>query len=81
MKTGRLKIIPSAMAREITIDDAGLANGVMYVDKKTARDNHIRARIVVVAGGACESARLLLNSKSGKFPRGSPTPAARSENT
>ncbi len=70
MKTGRLKIIPSAMAREITIDDAGLANGVMYVDKKTARDNHIRARIVVVAGGACESARLLLNSKSGKFPHG-----------
>jgi choline dehydrogenase-like flavoprotein len=70
IKTGRLKIIPSAMAREITIDDAGLANGVMYVDKKTARDNHIRARIVVVAGGACESARLLLNSKSGKFPHG-----------
>jgi choline dehydrogenase-like flavoprotein len=70
MKTGRLKIIPSAMAREITIDDAGLANGVMYVDKKTARDNHVRARIVVVAGGACESARLLLNSKSGKFPQG-----------
>jgi choline dehydrogenase-like flavoprotein len=70
MKTGRLKIIPGAMAREITIDDAGLANGVMYVDKKTARDNHVRARIVVVAGGACESARLLLNSKSGKFPQG-----------
>jgi choline dehydrogenase-like flavoprotein len=70
MKTGRLKIIPGAMAREITIDDAGLANGVVYVDKKTARDNHVRARIVVVAGGACESARLLLNSKSGKFPQG-----------
>ena len=70
MKTGRLKIIPGAMAREITIDDAGLANGVMYVDKQTARDNHVRARIVVVAGGACESARLLLNSKSGKFPQG-----------
>ena len=70
MKTGRLKIIPGAMAREITIDDAGLANGVTYVDKATARDNHVRARIVVVAGGACESARLLLNSKSSKFPQG-----------
>src|SRR4051812_14758905 len=70
LKTGRLKIIPSAMAREITIDEAGLANGVMYIDKKTARDNHVRARIVVVAGGACESARLLLNSKSSKFPQG-----------
>jgi choline dehydrogenase-like flavoprotein len=70
MKTGRLKIVTGAMAREITIDEAGLANGVTYVDKKTARDNHVRARIVVVAGGACESARLLLNSKSGKFPQG-----------
>ena len=70
MKTGRLKIIPGAMAREVTIDDAGLANGVTYVDKATARDNHVRARIVVVAGGACESARLLLNSKSTRFPQG-----------
>jgi len=70
MKTGRLKIIAGAMAREITIDDAGLANGVTYVDKATSRDNHVRARIVVVAGGACESARLLLNSKSSKFPQG-----------
>jgi choline dehydrogenase-like flavoprotein len=70
MKTGRLKIIPNAMAREITIDDAGLASGVTYVDKATTRDNHVRARIVVVAGGACESARLLLNSKSSKFPQG-----------
>jgi len=70
MKTGRLKIIPGAMAREITIDETGLTNGVTYVDKTTARDNHVRARIVVVAGGACESARLLLNSKSSKFPQG-----------
>jgi choline dehydrogenase-like flavoprotein len=70
LKTGRLKIVTGAMAREVTIDEAGLANGVTYVDKKTARDNHVRARIVVVAGGACESARLLLNSTSAKFPHG-----------
>ena len=70
LKTGRLKIITGAMAREVTIDEAGLASGVTYVDKQTARDNHVRARIVVVAGGACESARLLLNSKSAKFPHG-----------
>ena len=70
LKTGRLKILTGAMAREVTIDDAGLANGVTYIDKQTARDNHVRARIVVIAGGACESARLLLNSKSSKFPKG-----------
>ena len=70
MKTGRLKIITNAMAREVTVDDAGLATGVTYVDKTSSRDNHVRARVVVVAGSACESARILLNSKSAKFPQG-----------
>jgi choline dehydrogenase-like flavoprotein len=70
LKTGRLKIIANAMAREVTVDASGLASGVTYVDKGTSRDNHVRARIVVVAGSACESARILLNSKSSKFPDG-----------
>ncbi len=70
MATKRLTIIANAMAREVTVDGAGLASGVSYVDKNTRRDNHVRARIVVLAASACESARLLLNSKSGKFPRG-----------
>ena len=70
MKTGRLQIITGAMAREITVDENGLASGVAYIDKKTVRENHVRARIVVVAGGACESARILLNSRSPKFPHG-----------
>ena len=70
LKTGRLKIITNAMAREVTVDGSGLADGVTYVDKATARDNHVRARIVVLAASACESARILLNSKSSKFPQG-----------
>jgi choline dehydrogenase-like flavoprotein len=70
MKTGKLKIIPQAMAREVTVDASGLATGVSYVDKTTKRDNHVRARIVVLAASACESARILLNSKSSKFPQG-----------
>jgi choline dehydrogenase-like flavoprotein len=70
MKTGKLKIVPQAMAREVTVDDGGLATGVTYVDKATKRDNHVRARIVVLAASACESARILLNSKSSRFPQG-----------
>ena len=70
LKTGRLKIVTNAMAREVTVDAGGLASGVTYVDKTTARDNHVRARIVVLAASACESARILLNSKSAKFPQG-----------
>ena len=41
-----------------------------YIDKKTGTDKHISARIVVLAASACETARLLLNSKSSQFPNG-----------
>jgi choline dehydrogenase-like flavoprotein len=70
LATGKLQIIPSAMAREVTVDEAGLATGVAYIDKNSMRENHARARIVVLAASACESARILLNSKSAKFPHG-----------
>src|SRR5258708_33485660 len=68
--TGKLQIIANAMAREVTADETGLATGVLYVDKNTLRENHVRARIVVLAASACESARILLNSKSSRFPQG-----------
>jgi choline dehydrogenase-like flavoprotein len=70
MKTGRLTLRTNAMAREVTLDANGLANGVLYVDRRTGRENHVPARIVVLAASACETARILLNSKSAKFPQG-----------
>ena len=69
-KTGRLTLIADAMAREVTVGKDGLANGVSYIDRKTGTDKHISARIVVLAASACETARLLLNSKSSQFPNG-----------
>ncbi len=69
-KTGKLTLLTNAMAREVSTDDAGLASGVSYVDKRTGTDRHVRARIVVLAASACESARLLLNSRSSRFPQG-----------
>ena len=70
LKTGRLQIVTNAMAREVTTDQTGLATGVAYIDRTTGRENHVRARIVVLAASACETARILLNSKSSKFPQG-----------
>lgn len=70
LETGRLKLITNAMAREITIDAQGRASGVSYIDKTTNADEHVRARVVVLAASACETARLLLNSKSAMFPDG-----------
>src|SRR6266571_3394238 len=70
LRTGRLRIITNAMAREVTTDENGLATGISYVNTQDKREYHVRARIVVLAASACESARLLLNSKSSRFPNG-----------
>jgi choline dehydrogenase-like flavoprotein len=70
LRTGHLALLTNAMAREVTTDDHGLATGVAYIDKRTGIDEHVRARIVILAASACESARLLLNSRSSRFPQG-----------
>jgi choline dehydrogenase-like flavoprotein len=68
--TGRFTLISNAMAREIVVGKDGKAEAVSYVDKTTRTEQRVRARAVVVAGSACESARLLLNSRSSLFPDG-----------
>jgi choline dehydrogenase-like flavoprotein len=70
LKTGKLTLITNAMAREVTIGTDGRATGVSYIDKNTLTDQHVRAKVVVVAASAMESARILLNSKSNLFPQG-----------
>lgn len=70
LATGRLTLVTNAMARQVTLGANGLADGVVYVDKTTGTDQRVRARVVVLAASACESARLLLNSKSARFPHG-----------
>ncbi len=68
--TGKLTVVPFAMAREILTDDQGLATGVSYINTQDLREYQVRAKIVVLAASACESARLLLNSKSVRHPNG-----------
>jgi choline dehydrogenase-like flavoprotein len=70
LATGKLTIQPNAMAREILVDDNATATAVSYVNKDDRREYQVRARVVVLAASACESARLLLNSKSTRFPNG-----------
>jgi len=70
LETGRLNVVTGAMAREVTTDDEGLATGVSYVETATGREVEVNARVVVLAASACESARLLLNSRSSRHPAG-----------
>jgi choline dehydrogenase-like flavoprotein len=62
MKTGKLTVLTGAMAREL-VTNGGKITAVSYVDKATRSEKQVRCKAVVVAASACESARLLLNSK------------------
>ncbi|HEY3937242.1 MAG TPA: GMC family oxidoreductase [Bryobacteraceae bacterium] len=70
MKTGRLRVINNAMAREILTDGAGKVSGLSYIDKTTRTEKQIRCRVLILAASACESARLLLNSKGAGYANG-----------
>jgi choline dehydrogenase-like flavoprotein len=70
MKTGNLEVRTNAMAREVVVGSDGMASGVSYVDRKTRQEVTVRGKIVVLAASCCETARIMLNSKSSLFPNG-----------
>jgi choline dehydrogenase-like flavoprotein len=69
MGTGKARIITNAMVSRIVTGADGKARGVEYFGKDGA-SHFVKARAVVLAASACESARLLLNSKDAKNPQG-----------
>lgn len=70
LATGNLTVIPNAMAREVLTDENGTPTGVSFVNKDDLQEHVVRAKVIVLAASACESARLLLNSKSPRYPNG-----------
>jgi choline dehydrogenase-like flavoprotein len=67
---GRADLYTFAMVREVTTDASGNATGVSYISKTDLKEYGIRAKVVVLGASACETARILLNSKSSKHPDG-----------
>lgn len=69
-KTGNLTVITDAMVREVITNKDGSAKGVSYVNRKDLQEYQVNAKLVVLGASACESARILLNSKSTQHPNG-----------
>jgi len=67
---GQVDLYTDSMVSEVTLDENGKANGVKYINKKDRQQYEISAKIVILAASACSSARILLNSKSEKYPNG-----------
>ena len=68
-KTGRCEIRPNSYVRKIEVDAQGRVTGAVYFDSRR-REIFQKARAVVVCANGAETPRLLLMSKSNRFPNG-----------
>lgn len=68
--TGNFTLFENRLARELLVNDEGQVRAVSVVDTQTGRESQIQAKRFAVCCATIESARLLLNSKSPKYPNG-----------
>jgi choline dehydrogenase-like flavoprotein len=69
-KTGRFTLLSDAVVSHVMTDTEGKATGVHYISRLTKVHKEARAKVVVIAAATLESTRLLLNSRSPRFPNG-----------
>ncbi|HEY8599548.1 MAG TPA: GMC family oxidoreductase [Thermomicrobiales bacterium] len=69
LATGNCELVTNAMVTRIATDGAGRASGVDYLDRDDM-PQEARAEVVILAAGAVETARLLLNSATDREPTG-----------
>jgi choline dehydrogenase-like flavoprotein len=69
LATGHCELRTRSIVAGLLLDAKGRARAVEYFDEDNRRQIQT-ADLVVVSGGAIESARLLLNSRSDLFPQG-----------
>jgi len=67
--TGNFKLVTGAMAYRVNSDNSGRATGIAYYGPDGS-DNTIEADIVILSTFIYDNTRLLLLSKSAKFPNG-----------
>ena len=63
LATGNLDILADAHVREVLLNKEGKAIGVQFIDKTTGKEARVSGKVVILAAGACETVRILLNSK------------------
>src|SRR5271170_6984121 len=67
--TGRCEVRPHSYVFQVAMNSRGRATGVLYFDADK-REHFQKARAVVLSANGAETARLLLNSSSSRFPQG-----------
>jgi choline dehydrogenase-like flavoprotein len=70
-RTGRFTLVSDAVVSHLLMNqDEPRADGVHYLERTSGQPREAHARIVALAASALESTRILLNSKSRRFPKG-----------
>jgi choline dehydrogenase-like flavoprotein len=71
LESGNLTLTPNSVVREVSVDpNTGLATGAYFLDRRSKREYHAQASVVIVAASCLESTRILLNSRSRLYPDG-----------
>jgi choline dehydrogenase-like flavoprotein len=68
-KSNKCELRPNSFVREISVDSAGRVTGAVYFDADK-KEVFQKAKAVIVCGNGLGSPRLLLMSKSSRFPDG-----------
>ncbi len=68
--TGRLTLIPNAVASHVEVDDGGKCRSVYYVDRISRTQREIFGKVVILCASTLESTRIMLNSTSTRYPTG-----------
>jgi choline dehydrogenase-like flavoprotein len=69
--TGRLTLRPNSVVESVLYDEAkDRATGVRVIDAETMEEREFQARVIFLCASTLESARILLNSRTSRFPTG-----------
>jgi glucoside 3-dehydrogenase (cytochrome c) catalytic subunit len=69
--TGHVTVRPFSIVSEVLLDEqTNRASGVRVIDANTREVLDFKARVVVLGAGCLDTTRILLNSKSARYPNG-----------
>jgi len=69
LATGNAELVSEAMVERVVTDTGGRVTGIAFIARDGVR-REMSADVVILAGGAIETARLLLNSATSREPTG-----------
>ena len=70
LATGRLRVVTDAMVSQVNVGATDRAESVSWVDRTSGEARKLSADAIVLCASACETARILLNSATERYPAG-----------